>query len=65
MSVKEIEQAVATLPPEELSAFSTWFEEFLADQWDKRFEADVASGKLDHLADKADKDFEAGRCTRL
>ena len=65
MRIEELEKAVSTLPPKELSEFSSWFENFLADQWDKRFEADVASGKLDHLAKRADKDFEAGRCTEL
>jgi len=65
MSLVELEKAVATLPPEELSEFSTWFEKFVADQWDKKFEADVVSGKLDHLAAKADEDFDTGRCTAL
>ena len=65
MSVAELEKAVSRLPPQELSLFSKWFEEFVADQWDKQFEADVASGRLDHLARKADEDFEAGRCAPL
>ncbi len=65
MSLAELETAVARLPPEKLSEFSTWFEEYLADQWDKKFEADLAAGKLDHLAAKADEDFESGRCTPL
>jgi len=65
MSLAELEKAVATLPPKELSEFSTWFEEFLSDQWDKKLEADIAAGKLDRLAAQADEDFEAGRCTAL
>lgn len=65
MSIEELEKAVSTLPPEELSQFSSWFEEFIADEWDKRFEADVTSGKFDDLARKADEAFEAGRCTEL
>jgi hypothetical protein len=65
MSVEELEKAVSTLPPEKFSQFSTWLEEFIADQWDKRFEADSLAGKLDHLAQKADEDFEAGRCDPL
>ena len=65
MSLAELEKAVATLPPEEFSEFSSWFEDFLAEQWEKKLEADVATGKLDSLADKADKDFEAGRCGAL
>ena len=65
MSVPEIEQAVAKQPKEELSQFAKWFEEFMADEWDKQFERDVAAGKLDHLIRKADEDIKAGRCTPL
>jgi len=65
MSLAELEKAVATLPPEEFSEFSSWFEDFLAEQWEKKLEADVATGKLDSLADKADKDFETGCCGAL
>ncbi len=65
MSVQEIEKAVARLSPAELSKFSTWFEEYLADVWDREFEADVKAGKLDALGRDADRDFEAGRCQPL
>ena len=65
MSIKEIEDAVSTLDSKELSEFSSWFEEFLADQWDKKFESDVISGKLNSLARSANADFEAGRCSCL
>ena len=61
----QLEKAVSELPPNELAKFTTWFEEFLADQWDRQIEADAAAGKLDHLAREADEDFEAGRCTEL
>lgn len=65
MSLADLEKAVSVLPPEELNQFSTWFEEYLAERWEEQFEADVKAGKLDHLAEKADADFEAGRCTGL
>jgi hypothetical protein len=65
MSVPEIEQAVSKLPQEELSQFAKWFEEFLADEWDRQIERDVAAGKLDKIFAKADADFEAGRCKPL
>jgi hypothetical protein len=65
MSITELEKAVAQLPPKELVQFSKWFEEFVSTQWDKQFESDVASGKLERLGRKADKDFESGRCTPL
>ena len=65
MSAIELEKAVQNLPPEELEHFAEWFEYFIDTQWDRKFEADVASGKLDAVAKKADADFEAGHCTRL
>jgi len=65
MSVQELESAVVQLSPAELAKFSTWFEEFVADAWDREFEADVKAGKLDALGKEADADFEAGRCKIL
>jgi hypothetical protein len=49
MSVKELEVAVKTLPRDQLGEFVRWFEEFLADEWDRQIEADVAAGRLDHV----------------
>lgn len=65
MSVLELEQAISQLPAEELSKLAAWFEEFMADEWDKQIERDVAAGKFDQIIRKADEDFEAGRCTPL
>jgi hypothetical protein len=65
MSVLELEQAISQLPSEELSRFATWFEEFMADEWDKQIERDVAAGKLDHIIRKVDADIDAGRSTPL
>ena len=62
MSVQELESAVTQLSPDELTKFTAWFEEFVADAWDREFEADVKAGKLDALGREADADFEAGRC---
>jgi hypothetical protein len=65
MSVEELQHVVSLLPPEELDRFSKWFEEFLADQWDRRIEADILAGRLDEVGRRADEDFESGRCTPL
>lgn len=65
MSVDELEIAVANLPPEELVAFARWFEEYLAEAWDRRIEADIRAGRLDEAGRRADADFEAGRCKPL
>ena len=65
MSVEELEVVVSHLSPEELTRFSEWFEEFLAEQWDRQIEADSSAGRLDAAGQRADDDFEAGRCTPL
>ncbi|HUT93963.1 MAG TPA: hypothetical protein VMY37_31155 [Thermoguttaceae bacterium] len=65
MSLDELETAVTNLPPEELAAFARWFEEYLADAWDRRIEADIRTGRLDEAGRRADEDFEAGRCKPL
>ncbi len=65
MSIEELQMAVAKLPDEELDRFSQWFEEFLADQWDRKIEADILAGRLDAAGRRADEQFEAGRCTPL
>ncbi len=65
MSVEELQSAIAQLPVEELDRFSRWFEEFLADQWDKQIEADILAGRLDDAGRRADAEFESGRCTPL
>ena len=58
-NVNEIETAVSQLSPEDLSAFRSWFSAFFdAEQWDRQFEHDVASGRLNKLAEKAIKDFQ-------
>ncbi len=64
-TVKEIETAVSKLSRQELLTFRDWFAEFDADAWDKQFEADVAAGHLDALADEAIRDLREGCCRDL
>jgi hypothetical protein len=52
-TVEDIENAIASLPPDQLSRFRRWFEEFDAARFDARVERDARSGKLDRLADEA------------
>lgn len=65
MSLQELESAVSKLPDEELTSFARWFEEYLADAWDRRIEADIKAGRLDETGRRADADFDAGRCKPL
>jgi hypothetical protein len=65
VSLDELETAVSHLPTEDLTVFARWFEEYLADAWDRRIEADIQAGRLDEAGRRADADFDAGRCTPL
>lgn len=60
---QQLEEAVQRLSTQERAAFRTWFAAFDADEWDRQFEEDVASGRLDWLAEEARADHRAGRCT--
>jgi len=63
--LKEIEKAISQLSPQDLREFRRWFAEFDAEAWDKQFESDVTTGKLDKLAEKALKHLREGNCTDL
>ncbi len=58
-TVKEIVEAIRKLPPSELDTFRAWFAEFDAELWDREMEADVAAGRLDHLAEEALRDLRS------
>ena len=62
MSVEDLESAISRLSAEDLARFSAWFEEFIADQWDRQIEEDIKAGRMDAAGKRADEDFEAGRC---
>ena len=64
-TIIEIEKAISNLPPEELAQFRAWFDEFDAAVWDRQFEEDVVSGKLDAIEDKAMNDFKNGNFKEL
>lgn len=63
-NVRDIEQAVMGLAPDDLARFRAWFLEFEARNWDRQLEADVAAGRLDALAAEALAEYREGR-TRL
>jgi hypothetical protein len=64
-TIQELEMAVSQLSANELLQFSEWFEEFVADQWDKKIEADILAGRLDAAGKRADDEFLAGRASPL
>lgn len=65
IKIRDLEKEVSNLPEKALAQFRAWFYKFEAQRWDKQFENDAASGKLDKLAQKALKDFDKGKCKEL
>lgn len=65
MSGEELESVVSRLSTDEPSLFSEWFEEFLADQWDRKIEQDVLARRLEASVTRSNAHFDAGRCTPL
>ena len=63
--VKDLEQQVQALSPEELAQFREWFLEFDWAVWDRELEQDVRAGKLDAMAEKAIQDYKAGKTKPL
>ena len=65
MSIQELENAIRGLSVEEFTRLANWIDEYRAEQWDRRIEADIRAGRLDAAGLRADEDFDAGRCTSL
>lgn len=65
MDIKEIELAIAELPPSEVAELAAWFEKFQAQLWDEQVAQDLKAGRLDSLLHEAEQDLEAGRCEPL
>jgi hypothetical protein len=65
MRAEELQSAVSQLSAEEFARFREWFDKFNAEVWDRQFEEDAKSGKLDQLANQAIADFQAGKCKQL
>ena len=64
-TLQEIESAIKRLDDGSLGELSGWFEDFLAEKWEKRFAEDVAAGKFEQLGAAADRAFEEGKCRPL
>jgi len=60
MSVKDIEQAITQLPPEQLTELVEWLQEYHHQVWDKQIEEDVDSGRLDSFLADVEQDYQAG-----
>lgn len=59
MTIEDLEEAVAKLPPEQFAKFCAWFEEFAVVRFDQKIERDAMTGKLDRPADQAGLSFSS------
>ena len=62
---RDLKRAIAALGPDELRVLREWFGRLDADDWDRQIGADARSGKLAQLAERALRDHEAGRSTKV
>lgn len=53
----EVESAIRQLPEREVRNLVKWLQQYLDETWDRQIEADLASGKLDHLIAQAEEDI--------
>ncbi len=58
--VEKIGREIQEFSPAELAAFRKWFQGYDSEVWDEQIEHDVATGKLDKLAEKALADHKTG-----
>ena len=63
--ITDLERQVQSLSADELATFRKWFAEFDAEVWDRQFESDVKSGKLDSLGERARKSHDAGTSSKF
>lgn len=63
--VDEIKGAICSLSDAEKTELKRWLDEFDAQAFDDKIEADAAAGRLDALVAKARAHVKAGRTTPL
>lgn len=59
-TLDQLETAILQLSPNDFNQLLEWFFDLDYQRWDEQLENDIAAGKLDHLAEEAIADFEAG-----
>ncbi|XZE33703.1 hypothetical protein SH501x_004498 [Pirellulaceae bacterium SH501] len=60
VTLDELKELVSQLPRVEFNEFREWFLRFEGEHWDEQLEIDIASGRLDSLAQVALKNFRDG-----
>ena len=61
MNIKELQQAVALLSPDELAEFAQWFDSFWEAEWDRQIEAEMTAKGSDVVEESLDSIFGENR----
>jgi len=64
-TVAEIKRAFQNLPEKEAREVAGWIQEVMENRWDRQIDEDIASGKLDKLAEQALSHYRTGRVKPL
>ncbi len=64
-TVVDLQRSISELSKADYAVFRSWFWEREWEEWDRELEEDVATGKLDALADEALAAKERGELTPL
>ena len=65
MSVRDIQTAIAELPPGELADLMQWIEEYQAEAWDRQIARDAEAGRFEALRQRVREQRQAGLCRPL
>ena len=60
-SAEEISEEIMQLPQDQLQKFREWYEVFDSEKWDDQIASDANDGKFDEIADRAIKEYKAGK----
>lgn len=63
--IKELQEKVHNLSPEEFAQFREWFYELENERWDKEIARDFQAGKFDQMIEKAQREFAQGKASEL
>jgi hypothetical protein len=61
----EVESAIKELPEGEVRDLAKWLQAYLDERWDRQIEADLVSGKFDHLMAKAEAEIATHQLRNL
>lgn len=63
--LEHLESEIKSLSPDDFAKLRDWLLELDAQQWDREFEDDASSGKLDKLFEKSLADHQAGKSREI